>query len=88
MGKIFKGQSIDKSKVVSDTITVYSKCNIEGSLPRNIGFKSGTKAAVNPTTMLGSDYGMSNKGGSSGDGPTPGFTGSGRGVDSLNNAQQ
>lgn len=48
----------------------------------NVPFKSGTKAAVGPTD--GNEYKITTAGGSSGDGPTPGFTGSGTGVDTLN----
>lgn len=69
----------------------------------NVGLASGTKAAVNPTTdaddnpravggMAPQDNGdesmtPSTKGGASGDGPTPGFTGSGSGIAELNGAQ-
>lgn len=69
----------------------------------NIGLASKTKAAVNPTTDAddnpravggqapqdNGDESMtpSTKGGASGDGPTPGFTGSGSGIAELNGAQ-
>jgi hypothetical protein len=54
----------------------------------NIGFKSKTKAAVDPTSEGGSQpMTPSTKGGASGDGPTPGFTGSGTGIAELNGAQ-
>ncbi len=63
----------------------------------NVPFKSNTKAAINPTTdtddygMSGSgrnpEYGISTKGGASGDGPTPGFNGAGAGIAELNGAQ-
>ena len=69
----------------------------------NIGLASKTKAAVNPTSdeddnMRASGMGApqangdepmvpSSKGGASGDGATPGFTGSGSGIAQLNGAQ-
>lgn len=69
----------------------------------NIGLASKTKAAVNPTSDAddnphavggqapqdNGDESMtpSTKGGASGDGATPGFTGSGSGIAELNGAQ-
>lgn len=69
----------------------------------HVGLSSRTKAAVNPTTdaddnprLVGGSAPQDNgddsmvpssKGGASGDGPTPGFNGSGSGSDSLKGAQ-
>lgn len=69
----------------------------------HIGLASNTKAAVNPTTdgddnpravggLAPQDNGdspmtPSSKGGASGDGPTPGYNGSGTGIKELNGAQ-
>lgn len=71
---------------------------------QNIGLRSNTPAAVNPTTdaddnpravggLAPQDNGdspmvPSSKGGASGDGPTPGYDGSGSGQATLNGAQQ
>lgn len=77
-------QSFDKSKVISDTVHCGTN---DGLLTTKKPKLTAPKGGPNPTegTM---EYSMSNRGGSSGDGPTPGFIGSGRGIAELNNAQQ
>lgn len=92
MGKIFG--KLDESKVSSiKNILGVSRDN---GLPTafgtnkdvwNVPFKSKTQGSYDATNLPGGEYGMSNAGGASGDGPTPGFTGSGKGVDTLNGAQ-
>jgi hypothetical protein len=51
----------------------------------NIGLSSNSKHTTNPTE--GPSYGISTRGGASGDGATPGYTGSGAGIAELNGAQ-
>lgn len=98
---MFSGFSgFNKSKVTSDRIAIKGAGNIGLSTGNNsksnIGLKSNTAAAINPTSDADDNprakgysdsYSTSNKGGASGDGPTPGFSGSGSGVDTLNGAQ-
>lgn len=84
----FNNSKVATAKVISDTPgNAQELVKWGNSSKANIGLKSNTKAAVNPTTMPGGEYGMSNAGGSSGDGPTPGFDGRGFGIASLDGAQ-
>lgn len=83
----FKGfgkSKVASRKIISDVIK-------KGALvkPGNYNNSNALKTTSNHenSTSSSKGYGMSNAGGSSGDGPTPGFTGSGYGVDTLNNAQ-
>lgn len=84
--KGFTNSKIASRKLISDA---EGSLDIDepGNYTNSVSLKSNTKAAINPTTMPGGEYGMSNKGGASGDGPTPGYNGSGFGVKELNNAQ-
>lgn len=97
--KGFTNSKIASAKVMSDTPgnaqTMVSWGNKDNT---NVGMASKTIAAVNPTSDLSQnpragqapqangDVPMvpSTKGGASGDGPTPGYTGTGAGVAELN----
>lgn len=102
MGNIFKGASFTNSKIASRKILSDAEGNLDidepGNYTNSVSLKSNTKAAINPTSdsddnsrapQGNGDESMtpSSKGGASGDGPTPGFTGSGTGVAELNGAQ-
>lgn len=98
--KGFTNSKIASRKVLSDA---HGSLSIDepGNYTSSVSLKSGTKAAINPTSDLdenprgggapqkNGDEAMtpSSKGGASGDGPTPGFTGSGTGISELNGAQ-
>lgn len=84
--KGFTNSKIASRKILSDAEGSLDT-DEPGNYTRSVSLKSNTKAAVNPTTIPGAAYGMSNKGGASGDGPTPGFNGNGLGNASLNGAQ-
>lgn len=94
--------TFNNSKIVSDKIMTGNDGNLKFEAKGNtsdahVGLSSLTKGVTNPTTDsddLGyggsgrsPSYGLSNPGGASGDGPTPGYDGSGLGQDTLNGAQ-
>lgn len=83
--------SFTNSKIVSRKIISDAEGNLDTDEPGNyvneISLKSNTKAAINPTTMPGAAYGMSNSGGASGDRDV-GYPGSGAGVAELNGAHE
>lgn len=81
--KGFTNSKITSRKVISDSVGKLGVDN-PGNYARSVSLKSNTKAAYDATNLPGGEYGMSNKGGASGDGPTPGYDGSGFGVDTLN----
>lgn len=88
-GNTFNHSKISSKKVISDTPgNAQSMVKWGNNSKTNIGLGSKTKGAMNPTSMNGSkSMTPSRKGGASGDGPTPGFTGSGSGIAELNGAQ-
>ena len=91
MGHIIKsgfGQSKIKShKVINDSHNPGIIPNYFGKNEHkeNIGLSSGTKHTTNPTEG-GSAYRGSSRGGASGDGKTPGYSGAGAGVNELSGA--
>lgn len=88
MGNIFDG-GFTNSKIASRKIISDDTGNLNIDAPGNhskaASLKSNTKAAVNPTTIPGPAYGMSNKGGASGD-KDVGYPGAGAGVAELGGA--
>lgn len=90
MGNIFGGESFTNSKIASRKILSDNTGNLNidapGNYTKSVSLKSNTKAAVNPTTIPGPAYGMSNKGGASGDKDVS-YPGTGAGVAELNGAQ-
>lgn len=86
----FTNSKIATSKVISDTPgNAESMVKWGNSSKVNVGLASNSKAAHNATTLPGPTYGepITRAGGASGDGPTPGYSGSGCGVDTLSGAQ-
>ena len=98
MGNIFGGQSFTNSKIVSRKILSddIGNLNIDkpGNFTKSVSLKSGTKAAINPTSDsddgnprasgLKDGYGISG-GGASGDKST-GYPWKGEGISQLDNA--
>lgn len=98
--KGFTNSKVVSRKIMSDA---EGSLDIDepGNYTNSVSLKSNTKAAVNPTSdsdensragqapQANGDSPMtpSSRGGASGDGPTPGFTGSGTGIAELNGAQ-
>lgn len=95
--KGFTNSKIASRKIISD-----STGNLNVDAPGNTfhpheGLKSNTRASINPTSdgdengrapSENGDESMtpSSRGGASGDGPTPGYNGSGTGIAQLNGA--
>jgi len=89
-------------KVLNDSAAAHASLQIGtfgGKNPHSMrmGLKSNSKASINPTSdsdengrapQINGDESMtpSSKGGASGDGPTPGYNGSGSGIAELNSA--
>lgn len=100
MGKIFSNftnSKVASHKVLNDSHNGGLGLNKFGSNSdkTGIGLASKTKAAINPTSDaddhprakgLSTGYSGRSGGGASGDGATPGYDGSGAGIDQLNNA--
>lgn len=80
----FSSSKIASRKIISDSVGNLGT-DEPGNYDNEISLKSNTKAAINPTTMPGAAYGMSNSGGASGD-KDVGYPGSGSGVAELNGA--
>lgn len=100
--KGFTNSKIESRKILNDSVGNLD-IDEPGNYNVKISLKSNTKAAINPTSDLTQnprgvggqapqDNGYqpmvpSTKGGSSGDGPTPGYTGNGTGIMQLDGAQ-